>query len=157
MKVELWWIGKSKQPFIHSGIDLYKSRLKHYCKFGIKEIKDIKQSHKMQDAIVKIKESESVLSQLNSDDFLILLDEKGKIFTSRAFSTQLEKIQNQGLKRIVFLIGGAFGFDEKLYLRANLKISLSKMTFSHQLIRIIFLEQLYRAFTIQKGEKYHND
>ena len=111
----------------------------------------------MQANIIKQLEAEKIISKLKSDDFLILLDEKGKSFSSVQFAQYIEKKSNQSTKKIVFLIGGAYGFDTKIYERANDKISLSDMTFSHQLIRLIFMEQLYRAYTILHNLPYHNE
>ena len=107
--------------------------------------------------MLKAKEAEKYLEKIKDDDFVILLDENGKEYNSRMFANFIEQRQNQSIKRLIFIVGGAFGFDEKLYTRANMTIALSKMTFSHQLVRIIFLEQIYRAYSIINNFPYHND
>ena len=131
---------------------LYLARLKHYCKFTLVEIEAGK-GDAMQ---IRKKESESILKRIGEKDFLVLLDEKGKEMMSVGFSDLLKHHQNIATKSIVFVVGGAYGFSEEVYGRANSRIALLKMTFPHQLVRVIFLEQLYRAFTILKGEKYHH-
>jgi len=156
MKIELWYIGKTSFTYLKEGEALYEKRLKRYLPFQTNLIPDIKNAKNLRPDLLKTKEGEAVINKLKSDDYLILLDEKGKHFTSVEFSKFLEKQFHLGKKRIIFLIGGAFGFSEQLYQRANSKISLSKMTFSHQMIRIFALEQLYRAMTIMKNEPYHN-
>lgn len=156
MKIELWVIGKTQFDYLKEGVLLYEKRLKYYTGFEIVTIPDIKNAPDNADTL-KAKEGEAILSRLQKDDFLILLDEKGKQNTSVEFAHFLEKKQLSGTKRIIFQIGGAFGFSEAVYQRANDKMSLSKMTFSHQMVRLFFTEQLYRAFTILKGEKYHNE
>lgn len=156
MKIELWWIGKTKFSYLEEGMGEYVKRLKHYSSFSTHTLADIKNSGKLSPAQLKKKEGESVLSKLDSQTMLILLDERGKTLNSTAFADFIQKKMNQSTRRIVFLIGGAYGFDEILYQRADHKIALSAMTFSHQMIRLFFLEQLYRAFTIINNEKYHN-
>lgn len=154
MKVEFWYIGKTNEKYLDQGIKIFEKRLKHYCKFTSVCIKDVKPG---QNALeTKKKECEVILSKLLSSDYFILLDENGEMFTSEQFAIQISKMQIQGSKRIVFLVAGAFGADDQLKERANKIISLSKMTFSHQMIRLFFVEQLYRAFTILRNEKYHN-
>lgn len=154
MSVEFWYIGKTNEKYLNLGIEIFEKRLKHYCKFSSICIKDVKPGQNSSET--KSRESEIVLSKLTSSDHLILLDENGEMFTSEKFAHQIEKLQMQASKKIVFLIAGAFGADKKLQDRANKILSLSKMTFSHQMIRLFFLEQLYRAFTIIRNEKYHN-
>lgn len=156
MKIELWYIGKNKQNFIKEGIAHYISKLKHYTKLEIKEFDKIKVGKQDSPELHKKLEANYLLDKLPDSAFLILLDEKGKSYDSVAFSKYLENHFTRSSKDIIFLIGGAYGFDSTLYARANMKLSLSAMTFSHQIIRVAFLEQLYRAFTIIKGEKYHN-
>jgi 23S rRNA (pseudouridine1915-N3)-methyltransferase len=155
MKVEIWWIGKTFQDFTSKGCEEFIKRIKKFTSLHIVELPDIK--GQMQANIIKQLEAEKIISKLKSDDFLILLDEKGKSFSSVQFAQYIEKKSNQSTKKIVFLIGGAYGFDTKIYERANDKISLSDMTFSHQLIRLIFMEQLYRAYTILHNLPYHNE
>lgn len=156
MKVELWAIGKTNEKYLEEGITIYLKRLKHYLNFEFIIISDIKQAGNLNAVQLKSKEGEAILTRLKNEDFLILLDEKGAVYTSEAFAQFLEQKLQLSYKRIVFLIGGAFGFSETLYERANAKLSLSKMTFSHQMIRLFFVEQLYRAMTILKNEPYHN-
>lgn len=155
MKIDFWVIGKNNEKFIDEGIQAYLKKIKHFTEVNFQvfaDIKGIKDS-----AILKEKEAEKYLSKIDTDDYVILLDENGNTFSSRKFAQFIEQRQNQSVKKCIFIVGGAFGFNDKLYQRANMKISLSNMTFSHQLIRIIFLEQLYRAYTIIHNFPYHND
>lgn len=152
MNITLICTGKTTEKFVSEGMLLYGDRLKHYCKFNILDIEAGKG-----DAVqIRKKETEHIFKKIGEKDFLVLLDEKGKEFTSSGFADVLRHHQNISTKNLVFVIGGAYGFSDEVYKRANLKIALSKMTFPHQLVRVIFLEQLYRAFTILKGEKYHH-
>lgn len=157
MKTTFLVIGKTNFDYLKEGIPIYKKRLQHYLSFEMMVIPDIKQRKKLSEAQIKQKEGEEVLKKIKSGDYLILLDEKGKSFSSVGFAHFLEKRLQHSSKRLVFLIGGAYGFSETVYKRANAQISLSKMTFSHQMVRLIFLEQLYRAMTILKGEPYHHE
>ena len=156
MKVELFWIGKSVGNHVIDGVLEFEKRIKHYHGFEIKEIPHLKNADKMKPNEIKKKEAELILSKINSDDFVVLLDENGKLKTSVAFAEFMQQKMLQSIKRLVFVIGGAYGFDAAVYNRATQKLSLSPMTFSHQLIRVIFLEQLYRANTIIRKEPYHN-
>ncbi len=156
MKIEMWCINKTSQKFIRDGIDLYVKRLGHYISFDLTVIPAPKSASKLPLAKLKLAEAELVLHKLKDTDHLILLDEKGKEYSSIEFSKQLQKLQMSSNKRVVFLIGGGYGFAESLKARSNSLMSLSKMTFPHELVRVIFLEQLYRACTINKGEKYHH-
>ena len=156
MTIELWWIGKTSFPYLSDGIDIYLKRIKRYCKFKLVEFPDIKFGGKKSIGELKSLEGELILKKVNPKDLLILLDENGTEFDSVKFSKQIEQLQNSNPNKIIFLIGGAYGFSESVYKRANKKISLSKMTFSHQMIRLLFLEQLYRAHTIIKREPYHH-
>ena len=156
MKIELWVIGKTAFKYLDEGNAIYEKRLKHYVNFDLVVLPDIKNPPLSIEAL-KTKEGELILNKLTKDDCLILLDEKGKQLSSTDFSKFIEQQQMSAVKRVVFQIGGAYGFSEAVYARANREISLSKMTFSHQMIRLFFVEQLYRAFTILKGEKYHNE
>ena len=157
MKIEVWTIGKCAHYYLNSGIEQYCSKLKHYTSFGYTEFTEPK-SMRTADKSHSIKlQSDLMPSKLLPGDHLILLDDKGKEFTSIGFSVFLNKIMINSNKRAVFLIGGAFGFDESLYTRANEKISLSKLTFSHDMVRLILLEQLYRGFTILRNEPYHHE
>ncbi len=156
MKVELWWIGKTKFDYLDEGVELYQKRLRHYLTFRVEEIPDLKNTKSLQTAQIKTKEGELVLKKLAANDYLILLDENGKQLDSLAFSKFIESKLQVSAKRIVFLIGGAYGFSDAIYKRANGKISLSKMTFSHQMVRLFAVEQIYRAMTILKNEPYHH-
>ena len=156
MKIKLIAIGKTDNSALQALIDDYLKRLSFYIKFELEIITVIKNVKNLSEALQKEKEGEMILSKISPMDHLILLDEKGKSFSSMDFSSFIEKKAMQGKTRIIFVIGGAFGFSPEVYDRANELVSLSKMTFSHQLIRLIFLEQLYRSFTILKGEKYHH-
>ncbi|MEA3495795.1 MAG: 23S rRNA (pseudouridine(1915)-N(3))-methyltransferase RlmH [Bacteroidota bacterium] len=153
MKVEFWMTGKTSQSIVKKEIDRYSSRINKYIPFEIKELKIPKE--KTAERII-IKESEIVLSNLKVNDFLIILDEKGKEFTSIEFAKQLQTLFNRSGSRLIFLVGGAYGFSNQIYKRSNLSISLSRMTFTHEMIRIFFTEQLYRALTIINNHPYHN-
>lgn len=156
MKVLLLVIGKTDEDYLITGIKKYVGRLGHYVSFEMKEIPDIRNRKTLSEEQQKKAEAFQLLSQLQSGDHIILLDEHGKTFSSVEFAEQLEKQMASGAKRIVFLIGGPYGFAEEVHAKANTELSLSPMTFSHQMVRLIFLEQLYRAFTILKGEPYHH-
>ena len=157
MKIRLIVVGKTNAAYLKTGENDYEDRLKHNCKFEELLIPQIKNGGKLSNKDLKIKEGKLILKHIDSIDKVILLDEKGKSFSSIDFSNLLNQKLLDCTKKLVFVIGGAFGFSEEVYKRANSKISLSKMTFSHQMIRLIFKEQLYRAFTILKGEKYHHE
>lgn len=157
MKVKLIIIGKTKSKFLLDGENEYQKRLKHYCKFSELIIPNIKKAGKLSKEVLKEKEGYLILGSLKKSDYVILLDDKGLALTSIEFSELLNKKMVSSTNELVFVVGGAFGFSESVYKRANTKLSLSKMTFSHQMVRMIFKEQLYRAFTIIKGEKYHHE
>ncbi len=157
MKIELWMIGKTAFSYLDKGIALYKNRLDRYISLELKVFPDVKVGKKTPPKVVKQKEGEMILSKLNGSDFLILLDDKGRQFTSIDFANKMEHYLHASHKKIVFQIGGAYGFSEAIYERANTKMSLSSMTFSHQMVRLVFLEQLYRAMTILNGEPYHHE
>lgn len=156
MKILLLVIGKTDEDYLITGIKKYVGRLGHYVSFEMKEIPDIRNRKTLSEEQQKKSESFLLLSQFQAGDYIILLDENGKQFTSVDFSENLEKLMASGSKRIVFVIGGPYGFSQDVYAKANAKMSLSPMTFSHQMVRLIFVEQLYRAFTILKGEPYHH-
>lgn len=156
MTIKLLAVGKTDDKDLQKLIDQYVKRLKHYCKFKIEIIPDIKKSKKMDENLQKQKEGELILAKTQASDILVLLDENGKNFSSVGFSTWLQKQMNTGMKQLIFVIGGPYGFSDEIYQRANQKISLSKMTFSHQMVRLFFTEQIYRAFTILKNEPYHH-
>ena len=157
MTIKLLAIGKTDNKQLQVLIEDYTKRLGHYIKFELEIIPDLKKVKHLSEAQQKQKEGELILAKLNNSDVLILLDENGKQFDSLAFSSYLQKHMNSGIKRLVFVIGGPYGFSEEVYKKANGKISLSKMTFSHQMIRLFIVEQVYRAFTILKNEPYHHE
>ncbi len=156
MKIELLVIGKTDTPYLREGISLYEERLKHYVSYSKREIPDIRNVSVLSKKQIKEREGELILKALKDGDYLILLDERGELGNSEEFASRIERLRVSGVKRVVFSVGGAYGFSDAVYSRSNDKFSLSKMTFSHQMVRVIFLEQLYRAFTILKGEPYHN-
>jgi 23S rRNA (pseudouridine1915-N3)-methyltransferase len=157
MKITLLTIGKTEDKYLIEGIDIYLKRLKHYIPFRILEIPELKNTKSLSQEQQKIREGELIFKNIQSTDHIILLDENGKEFTSRGFSVYLNKKMVAGLQHLVFIIGGSYGFSNEVYERSNDKVSLSKMTLSHQMIRLFFAEQLYRACTILKGEPYHHD
>lgn len=154
MKVTLIWIGKIKETYILAGIDEYVKRLSRYVKLDIIEIPYIKK--KLSEDEIKMREGELILKHVSSGSYLALLDENGKQFSSVKFSNYLEQLAVSGSSQITFVIGGAYGFSDEVYAKAHSKISLSPMTFNHQMVRMIFLEQLYRAQTILNNEPYHH-
>jgi 23S rRNA (pseudouridine1915-N3)-methyltransferase len=156
MKICLLVIGKTDDIYLQNGIEIYLKRIPHYIPFELKTIPDLKNSKNLSEEQQKEKEGELILQQLNSSDEVLLLDELGFEASSVDFARFLEKKMGSGIKRLVFIIGGPYGFSGSVYSRANGKVSLSKMTFSHQMVRLIFTEQLYRAMTILKGEPYHH-
>ena len=157
MKVKFWMIGKTAEAYLEKGMAIYEKRLPHYLPFQSEVLQDIKQAKNMDQPTLKQREGESIIKKLDNRDFLVLLDENGKQLRSVNFAEQIERWSIQGIDTIVFLIGGAYGFSDEVYERANFKMSLSPMTFSHQMVRLIFLEQLYRACSINKGEPYHHE
>lgn len=156
MKIKLLVVGKTDSKPLLQLISDYENRLKHYVKFELESIPDVKNAQKLSESQQKEKEGEAILKKLSSTDILVLLDEKGKTYTSIEFSEFLQKKMNSGIKQLVFAVGGPYGFGNALYERANGSISLSKMTFSHQMVRLFFVEQIYRAFTILRNEPYHH-
>jgi 23S rRNA (pseudouridine1915-N3)-methyltransferase len=156
MKITLIAVGKTIKPFLIEGEAAYEKRLKHYIGFDEIIVPELQKAAKLSENQIKDKEGKLIFKKVEKADWLILLDENGKEFSSVNFSQFLQKQMNSGVKRVVFVIGGAYGFSEEVYKAANQKISLSKMTFSHQMVRMIFKEQLYRGFTILKGEPYHH-
>ena len=157
MKITLLTVGKTDKDWVRQGMDIYVSRLKHYIPFSVVEIPELKNVSAMTKDQIKAKEGELILKQIKPADDLILLDERGKEYTSVELAKVIQdKISYTG-KDMVYVIGGAYGFSDAVYQRANSKISLSRMTFSHQMVRAIFVEQIYRAFTIMKGEPYHHE
>lgn len=157
MKLLLLAIGKTDEEYLITGIKKYAGRLGHYTSFEMKEIPDIRNRKTLSEDQQKKAESFLLLQQLQPGDHVVLLDERGKQYTSVDFSEVIEKWNASGVKRLVFIIGGPYGFAQEVYDRANAQLSLSPMTFSHQMVRLIFVEQLYRAFTILKNEPYHHN
>lgn len=157
MKIKLLVIGKTDNKNLLQLINEYQNRLQHYIKFDLEVIPDLKNAKNLSEQQQKEKEGALILSKLNSSDFLILLDEKGKEFRSLNFADFLQKKMNSGIKQLVLVVGGPYGFSDKVYEKSQSKISLSKMTFSHQMIRLFVVEQLYRAFTILRNEPYHHE
>lgn len=155
MKVEAWAIGKTAEPYLETGVGIFEKRLKNYLPFTWTELPGVK-IKTTDGAILKQEEGKMILSRVTPDDFLVLLDENGKQFSSTELARWLEQRLAASNRRLVFLIGGAFGFSTDVYARANMQISLSRLTFSHQMVRVFLLEQLYRAMTILRNEPYHN-
>ncbi len=156
MKIKLLAIGKTDDSALISLISRYQDRLQHYVSFDLDILPDLKQVKNMSEAEQKMKEGTLIQKQLKAGDFVCLLDEKGREFNSVDFSKYLQKRMNSGLKRLVFVIGGPYGFSEEIYKIAQGKLSMSQMTFSHQMIRLFAVEQIYRGFTILKNEPYHH-
>ncbi len=156
MNIKLLVIGKTDNKQLEDLINIYIKRLGHYIKFNLEVIPDIKNAKNLSEVQQKEKEGKLILNKVENSDSLILLDENGKQYDSIGFSDFLQKHMNSGVKQLVFVIGGPYGFSPEVYSRAHGKVSLSKMTFSHQMIRLFFIEQLYRGFTILKNEPYHH-
>lgn len=156
MKTELILVGKTNDKHFQTGIDDYCQRIGHYMSFSITVIPELKNTKSLSFQQQKEREGELILAKLQSSDHVVLLDEHGKDFRSVEFARWIEQ-KNASVRRLVFVIGGPYGFSETVYSRANEKISLSKMTFSHQMVRLVFVEQIYRACTIIKGEPYHHE
>ena len=156
MNIKLLAIGKTDKKALQSLIDDYTKRLSFYIKFDLEIIPDIKNVKNLSESQQKEKEGELILAKLTATDQLILLDENGTTFSSISFSDYLQKKMNSGTKTLVFVIGGPYGFSDEVYQKAQGKISLSLMTFSHQMVRLFFIEQLYRGFTILRNEPYHH-
>ncbi|WP_316812971.1 23S rRNA (pseudouridine(1915)-N(3))-methyltransferase RlmH [Pedobacter heparinus] len=157
MKITLLVVGKTEDKYLITGMEKYLNRLKHYIGFNLLVIPELKNTKNLTETQQKSKEAELILKQLSNLDAVILLDEKGKKYTSLSFSNYLNKQLIGSVQHLVFIIGGPYGFDESMYKRANGSMSLSDMTFSHQMVRLFFVEQLYRAFSILKGEPYHHE
>ncbi|HPF95849.1 MAG: 23S rRNA (pseudouridine(1915)-N(3))-methyltransferase RlmH [Flavobacteriaceae bacterium] len=156
MTIKLLAIGKTDNKHLQALIDEYQKRLGFYIKFEFEIIPDLKNSKNLSEDQQKQKEGELILNKLSTTDTLILLDENGKHYASVAFADYLQKHMNAGMKQLVFVIGGPYGFSPEVYAKSNGKLSLSNMTFSHQMIRLFFIEQLYRGFTILRNEPYHH-
>ena len=156
MKTELILVSKTTDKHLAAGIDDYVSRICHYLPFAITVIPELKNTKNMTEELQKVREGELILQKIQPSDTVVLLDEHGKEFRSIEFADWLQKKQNTA-RRLVFVIGGPYGFSESIYKRADEQLSLSKMTFSHQMVRLLFVEQIYRACTIIKGEPYHHE
>jgi len=157
MKIILLTVGKTDIGWVREGLETYSSRLSHYVPFSVTEIPELKNTSALTKAQIKDKEGELILKNIKPSDRVILLDERGKEYRSVDFAGEIQRMTLGGGKDIVFVIGGAYGFSEAVYARCDGKMSLSRMTFSHQMVRAIFTEQLYRAFTIIRGEPYHHE
>ncbi len=150
-------IGKMQSRYLEEGMKLYMGRISHYVPFEQLLLPDVKNTKALTEALQKEREGQTMLAALQPGDVVILLDERGEEMTSRQFSSFIDRRMSSGIKRLVFVIGGPYGFSEAMYARADGKISLSRMTFSHEMVRLFFVEQIYRAVTILRGEPYHHD
>jgi 23S rRNA (pseudouridine1915-N3)-methyltransferase len=157
MKIALLQTGKTTDRNMAELVDLYSKRIKKYISFEVITLQELKNTKNMPVQEQQVKEATKIIQSVSDDDYVVLLDEKGKEYRTIEFSSFLEKALLLPKKRIIFIIGGPWGFSEAVYAKADQKISLSKMTFSHQMVRLLFLEQLYRVFTIIKGEPYHHE
>lgn len=156
MRITLLQTGKTRDRFIIEGVEEFRKRVVRYAPFTIETVPDLKNTRNMSTKEIQQKEGDMILKRIKTGDYLILLDERGKEFHSLGFAKHLNALEGR-VNQVVFVIGGPYGFSEQVYRRANEKFSLSKLTFSHQLIRLLFMEQIYRAFTILKGEPYHHE
>ncbi len=157
MKISLLTVGATDVKWVREGLDIYVSRLEHYTRFSLIEIPQLKNVSALDREQIKTREGDLILAKLRPSDEVVLLDEKGKEYSSIELASAIGRKLNAGGKDLVFVIGGAYGFSDAVYDRADSKMSLSRMTFSHQMVRAVFAEQLYRAFTILKGEPYHHE
>jgi len=156
MKITLLTVGKTEDAYLKDGIEKYIKRLKHYIKLEVNDLPELKNTKALSPEQQKAKEAEMLLKKITNTDYLVLLDENGAELTSQQFADYINKKNIGSVQNLVFIVGGPYGFDQSIYQRANDKFSLSRMTFSHQMVRLFFTEQLYRAFTIIKGEPYHH-
>ncbi|MEN8119747.1 MAG: 23S rRNA (pseudouridine(1915)-N(3))-methyltransferase RlmH [Bacteroidota bacterium] len=157
MKVKFILIGKTSFKFVETGLEMYKERLKRLADFELSIIPDLKNTKNMPHELIKVKEGALIMKILTNADFVVLLDEKGRSLNSLKFASLIENKLLASTKQLVFIVGGAYGFSKEIYKRGDFLLSLSEMTFSHQIIRLFFMEQIYRAFTIIKGLPYHNE
>lgn len=157
MEVSVISVGKISSEWINTGISMYESRISRYIKYSPVIVPDLKNAKTLSKENIKEDEGKLILNELSQSDFVVILDEKGKEFNSREFAEWIQKQMNTGMKRLIFVIGGPYGFSKKVYERANSKIALSKFTFTHELAKLVLTEQIYRAFTIFKNEPYHHD
>jgi len=156
MKIEFWVVGKTQFQYLNDGIGIYDKRIKKYLPFQTVILPDIKNAKNLSESLLKEKEGKMILEKVDKGDLLILLDEKGKEFTSEKFALWVNQKLQHSAKRMIFLVGGAYGFSKDVYARGDQKIALSQMTFSHQMIRLFFIEQFYRALSILNNEPYHH-
>ena len=157
MKIAILAIGKTQTAYIRTGIDEYLRRLTHYVPTELIQLPALRQTRGLSEVQQKQAEGQQLLAALQPGDFVTLLDERGLEFTSREFAGEIDRRMSSGIKRLVFVIGGPYGFSDEVYARADSKLSLSRMTFSHEMVRLFFLEQIYRAMTILRGQPYHHD
>ena len=157
MQIELIVVGKTDSKEVSALVEMYQKRINHYCRFSMTVLPDLRNTKSLTPQQQNQSEGERILAQLTESDYVVLLDERGTAFRSVDFAEWMRKRMVSGLKRLVFVIGGPYGFSEEVYRRANSKLSLSKMTFSHQIVRAIFTEQIYRVFTILNNEPYHHE
>lgn len=157
MEIELLTVGKTTIRFVIDGIEEYTRRLKHYIPYSIRTIPDIKNTSKMDQAKQKEEEGKKILEAVSNSDYVVLLDERGKQYGSLEFSAFIEKQMVAGRRKVIFVVGGPYGFSKSVYDRADSLLSLSKMTFNHEMVRLFFTEQIYRAMTIMRGEPYHHE
>ncbi len=157
MKIVLLAVGKTSTDYLIKGIEGFIKRINHYVPMELSIIPDLKSTKGLTEETQKVREGQAMIAALQSGDVVVLLDERGKEYTSREFASQIDRKMVQGIKRLVFVIGGPYGFSQEMYDRANEKISLSRMTFTHEMVRLFFVEQIYRAMTILRGEPYHHD
>ena len=157
MKIALLQVGKTSERYLAEGIAAFEERIRKYSAFEIITIPDLRSTRSMPVKDQKAREGEKLLHFFNKDDYIVILDDKGKEFSTMEFSSWLEKILILQKKRILFVTGGAWGFSDEVYRKADMRLSLSRLTFSHQMVRLLFIEQLYRAFTVIKGEPYHHE
>ncbi len=157
MKIVLMTVGKTTTDYLRKGIEMYASRIGHYIQFELNELPDIRNTKSLTEAQQKEREGEMILGALQPSDVIVLLDERGREMTSREFSEDIDRYGIRGTKRLVYVVGGPYGFAQSVYSRANAKLSLSRMTYPHEMVRLFFTEQIYRAMTIMRGEPYHHD
>lgn len=157
MKITLLCIGRTRDQLLDKAIQRYVDRIGHYVGFSFQMLPDLKSTARLSEAQQKEREGAMILGALQPGDHVVLLDERGKELTSRGFSEEIGRRMNSGLKRVVYVVGGPYGFSPEVYSRADSMMSLSRMTFSHEMVRLFFVEQIYRAMTIMRGEPYHHD
>lgn len=157
MEFVLIAVGRTRMKFVGQGIIEYRTRLQRYTAFSVVELPDVKDTKSLTEDLQKVKEGEAILQRIQPSDLVILLDERGRDFSSVEYAAYLQKIMASGRKRVIFVIGGPYGFSKQVYDRADAKISLSRMTFNHEMVRMFFVEQLYRAMTILRNEPYHHE